>query len=191
MLQAVVPQERFAKDVISKEGISENMPKDSFSKEELSTSISVEGDDSLSDYKMMLPQGEMQLLDRVVHLSKDGGNYGRGEIIAEFDIHPDLWFFKCHFPGDPIMPGCLGIDALWQTLGVYLAWQGHSGKCRALGVSDVKFGGEILPDTKTVRFHVHVKRIIHRGMTLAIGDGVVLADGKEIYSAKNLKAALI
>lgn len=182
MLQAVIPQKRFTKDSFSK---------DSFSKEELSSSISCKSENTLDDYKMMLPQGEMQLLDRVVHLSKDGGKYGRGEVIGEFDIHPDLWFFQCHFPGDPIMPGCLGIDALWQTLGVYLAWQGHSGKCRALGVSDVKFGGEILPTTKTVQFHVHVKRVIQRGMTLAIGDGVVLADGQEIYSAKNLKAALI
>ena len=182
MLQAVVPQKTFAE---------KNVSKDSFSKEELKSSILLNGDDSLADFKMMLPQGEMQLLDRVVHLSKDGGNYGRGEVIAEFDIHPDLWFFQCHFPGDPIMPGCLGVDALWQTLGVYLAWQGYSGKCRALGVSDVKFGGEILPTTKKVQFHVHVKRIIQRGMTLAIGDGVVSADGQEIYSAKNLKAALI
>lgn len=182
MLQAVIPQERFNKEVISK---------DHLTKEELSASILTQESNTLGDFKMMLPQGEMKLLDRVVHLSKEGGNYGRGEVIAEFDIHPDLWFFQCHFPGDPIMPGCLGIDALWQTLGVFLAWQGHSGKCRALGVSDVKFGGEILPDTKVVSFHVHVKRIMKRGMTLALGDGIVLADGQEIYSAKNLKAALI
>lgn len=142
-------------------------------------------------FKMMLPQGEMRMLHRVVDINSEGGDYKRGELIAEFDISPDLWFFKCHFPGDPIMPGCLGIDALWQALGLYLAWQGHEGKCRALGVSDVQFSGEILPSVKTVRFHVHVKRVIKRGMTLILGDGYVYADGKEIYQAKRLKAALI
>ncbi|GAA3944059.1 bifunctional 3-hydroxydecanoyl-ACP dehydratase/trans-2-decenoyl-ACP isomerase [Litoribacillus peritrichatus] len=158
----------------------------SFSKEQLSASLPI-----MDDLKMQLPQGEMQLLDRVVSLSDQGGLYGRGEVVAEFDIHPDLWFFKCHFPGDPIMPGCLGIDALWQTMGVFLASKGHVGKCRALGVSDVKFCGEILPTVEKVRFHVHIKRIIKRGMTLALADGFVYADGEEIYSARNLKAALI
>lgn len=140
---------------------------------------------------MQLPQGEMKLLNRVVHVSEKGGLYGRGEIIGEFDIHPDLWFFKCHFPGDPIMPGCLGLDAMWQTLGFYMAWSGNVGKCRALGVGEVKLYGEILPDVKVLQFRVHIKRVIKRGMVMGIGDGFVYADGNEIYSAKGLKAALI
>jgi 3-hydroxyacyl-[acyl-carrier protein] dehydratase/trans-2-decenoyl-[acyl-carrier protein] isomerase len=140
---------------------------------------------------MQLPQGEMKLLNRVVHASTEGGLYGRGEIIGEFDIHPDLWFFKCHFPGDPIMPGCLGLDAMWQTLGFYMAWSGSVGKCRALGVGEVKLYGEILPEVKVLTFHVHIKRIVKRGMVMGIGDGFVYADGREIYSAKGLKAALI
>ena len=140
---------------------------------------------------MQLPQGEMKLLNRVIHASTEGGLYGNGEIIGEFDVNPDLWFFKCHFPGDPIMPGCLGLDAMWQTLGFYMAWSGSVGKCRALGVSEVKLYGEILPDVKVLQFHVHIKRIAKRGMVIGIGDGFVYADGKEIYSAKGLKAALI
>lgn len=187
MLQEVVTQQHFSEKSFSKD----NFSKERFLIEELNRAIDLNKENPQAQTYMMLPVGEMQLLDRIVSLSEDGGKYGRGEIIAEFDIHPDLWFFKCHFPGDPIMPGCLGIDALWQTLGFFLASQGHSGKCRALGVTDVKFGGEILPSTSMVQFHVNVKRIIQRGMTLAIGDGTVLADGQEIYSAKNLKAALI
>lgn len=140
---------------------------------------------------MQLPTGEMKLLDRVVHIDSQGGRYGKGQIVSEFDIHPELWFFQCHFPGDPIMPGCLGLDALWQTLGVYMAWSGHSGKCRALGAAEIKLQGEVLPDVKAINFCVDVKRIIKRGMVVGIGDGIVYADGREIYSAKSIKAALI
>lgn len=187
MLQEVVSQHSYSEGSFSQDDFTH----DRFSIDALNQAITLNKENPNQQSYMMLPVGEMQLLDRVVHIAKDGGKYGRGEIIGEFDIHPDLWFFQCHFPGDPIMPGCLGVDAMWQTLGVFLAAQGYTGKCRALGVSDVKFGGEILPTTKKVQFHIHVKRIIQRGMTLAIGDGAVIADGQEIYSAKNLKAALI
>jgi 3-hydroxyacyl-[acyl-carrier protein] dehydratase/trans-2-decenoyl-[acyl-carrier protein] isomerase len=177
MLQATIPSDDSANERLSTSQLTDR----------ISSPISQVHD----GFKMMLPQGEMKMLDRVVEINSDGGEYQRGELIAEFDIDPELWFFKCHFPGDPIMPGCLGIDALWQALGLFLVWNGHEGKCRALGVKDVQFYGEILPTVKTVRFHVHVKRVVKRGMTLVIGDGYVFADGKEIYSAKHLKAALI
>ena len=141
--------------------------------------------------QMQLPQAEMRMIDRVVHVSSTGGKYNKGELIAECDIHPDLWFFKCHFPGDPVMPGCLGVDALWQGLGFYLAWAGHEGKGRALGVGDVRFFGEILPEAKTVRFHIHIKRVLLKDIVLGIADGEVYVDDQHIYSAKNLKTGLI
>jgi len=141
--------------------------------------------------QMQLPQAEMRMIDRIVHVSSTGGKYNKGELIAEFDIHPDLWFFKCHFPGDPVMPGCLGVDALWQGLGFYLAWAGHEGKGRALGVGDVRFFGEVLPEAKTVRIHIHIKRVLLKNIVLGIADGEVYVDDQHIYSAKNLKTGLI
>ena len=140
---------------------------------------------------MQLPQAEMRMIDRIVHISSTGGKYNKGELIAEYDIHPDLWFFKCHFPGDPVMPGCLGVDALWQGLGFYLAWSGYEGKGRALGVGDVRFFGEILPQAKTVRFHIHIRRVIMKDIVLGIADGEVYVDGEQIYSAKNIKTGLV
>lgn len=137
-----------------------------------------------------LPVGNMLMLDRITHISSEGGAAGKGEIRAELDISPDLWFFDCHFPGDPVMPGCLGLDAMWQLVGFFLCWKGNPGKGRALGVGEVKFKGEIKPETKQVRYIIDLKRVIQRRLIMAIGDGRVEADGKTIYTAKELRVGL-
>lgn len=137
-----------------------------------------------------LPTDNMLMLDRITHISEEEGNYGKGLVLAELDIHPDLWFFECHFPGDPVMPGCLGLDALWQLLGFYMAWTGLEGRARALGVGELKFSGQILQTTKKVSYQIDVKRIVSRSLKLGIGDGIVIADGKEIYHAKDLRIGL-
>ena len=134
-----------------------------------------------------LPVDNMLMLDRIVQIDSDGGEYGRGQIIAELDITPELWFFDCHFPGDPVMPGCLGLDALWQLLGFYLGWSGHPGKGRALGAGEVKFTGEILPTSKQVVYELSISRLINRSLVMGIADGKVSVDGKTIYTTKALK----
>ena len=140
---------------------------------------------------MQLPQGKMRMIDRIVHVASTGGKYNKGVLIAEFDVLPDLWFFKCHFPGDPVMPGCLGVDALWQGLGFYLAWAGYEGKGRALGIGGVRFFGEVLPEASTVRYHIHIRRIFRKGVVMGLADGSVSVDGTEIYSAENIRTGLI
>lgn len=137
-----------------------------------------------------LPTPNMLMMDRITHISNEGGEYGKGEMIAELDINPDLWFFDCHFPGDPVMPGCLGLDALWQMVGFFLAWSGAKGRGRALGCGEVKFSGQVLPTAKKVTYHVHLKRVINRKLVLGIADGILSVDGKEIYHAKNLQVGL-
>jgi 3-hydroxyacyl-[acyl-carrier protein] dehydratase/trans-2-decenoyl-[acyl-carrier protein] isomerase len=132
----------------------------------------------------------MLMADRIVDIQESGGEHGKGLLKAELDINPDLWFFKCHFVGDPVMPGCLGLDAMWQLLGFVLAWQGHKGIGRALGVGEVKFSGEVLPTSKLVTYTIDIKRIIARKLILAEADGTVSVDGKEIYKAKGLKVGL-
>ena len=123
-------------------------------------------------------------------MSLEGGTFGKGELRAEFDIHKDLWFFGCHFLGDPVMPGCLGVDALWQLVGFYLGWTGAQGSGRALGVGEVKFTGQILPENKLVTYQIDFKRVINRKLVLGIADGKVLVDGKLIYEATDLKVGL-
>jgi 3-hydroxyacyl-[acyl-carrier protein] dehydratase/trans-2-decenoyl-[acyl-carrier protein] isomerase len=137
-----------------------------------------------------LPVDNMLMMDRITHIDSTGGEYGKGEIIAELDINPSIWFFKCHFPGDPVMPGCFGLDAMWQLLGFYLGWRGNPGNGRALGSGEVKFTGQILPTAKLVTYHLHIKRLIERKLIMGIADGTVECDGKIIYSAIDLKVGL-
>lgn len=137
-----------------------------------------------------LPTPNMLMMNRIKHIANTGGQYGKGEIIAELDITPDLWFFDCHFPGDPVMPGCLGLDAMWQLVGFFLAWDGNLGRGRALGAGEVKFTGQILPTAKKVVYKLDLKRVIARKLVLAIADGSVSVDGREIYTAKDLRVGL-
>lgn len=137
-----------------------------------------------------LPLPPMLMFDRIAHISEEGGAYGKGQIIAELDITPELWFFKCHFLGDPVMPGCLGLDAMWQLLGFHLGWLGGPGHGRALGAGDVKFSGQVMPTSRLVTYRVEIKRVIMRRLCMGIADAVMLVDGEEIYHAKDLRAGL-
>jgi len=137
-----------------------------------------------------LPLPPMLMLDRITNISEEGGSYGKGIVEAEFDIRPDLWFFACHFEDDPVMPGCLGLDALWQSLGFYLGWSGAPGTGRALGLNDLKFTGQVLPTTKLVKYVIDIKRVINHKLVLGFGDGRMYADGELIYIAKGLKVGL-
>ncbi len=137
-----------------------------------------------------LPTPNMLMMDRIVRISDGGGAYGKGEILAELDIHPDLWFFHCHFPGDPVMPGCLGLDATWQLVGFFLAWIGNPGRGRALGVGEVKFTGQVLPTAQRVSYRIDVKRVISRKLVLGIADGSMAVDGRVIYTMKDLRVGL-
>ncbi len=137
-----------------------------------------------------LPVPNMLMLDRISRISATGGTFDKGEIIAELDITPELWFFDCHFPGDPVMPGCLGLDAMWQLVGFFLGWKGNPGRGRALGSGEVKFTGQILPSAKKVTYKIDLKRVIERRLVMGIADGTVSVDGKEIYFAKDLRVGL-
>ena len=137
-----------------------------------------------------LPTPNMLMMSRITHISNSGGEFDKGEIIAELDITPDLWFFDCHFPGDPVMPGCLGLDAMWQLVGFFLAWDGNPGRGRALGSGEVKFTGQVLPTAKKVTYKINLKRVVARKLVLAIADGSVSVDGREIYIAKDLRVGL-
>lgn len=137
-----------------------------------------------------LPIPNMLMLDRITRIDTEGGDYNKGCIIAELDITPDLWFFDCHFPGDPVMPGCLGLDAMWQLVGFYLGWMGNPGRGRALGCGEVKFTGQVLPTAKKVTYKIHLKRVITRKLILGIADAQMFVDDKEIYTAKDLRVGL-
>lgn len=137
-----------------------------------------------------LPNNEMLMMDRITRIAAGDGKYGAGSLEAELDINPELWFFPCHFQDDPVMPGCLGLDALWQLLGFYLAWSGCEGKGRALGSGDVRFSGQVLPQNKLVTYRLDIKRIMRQKLVLGIADGTMSVDGREIYTAKNLRVGL-
>ena len=137
-----------------------------------------------------LPADPMLMFDRIVEINDDGGAHGKGFIRAELDIRPDLWFFKCHFIGDPVMPGCLGLDAMWQLVGFFLTWLGAKGRGRALGCGEVKFTGQVLPSAKRVQYEIDITRVINRKLVMAQADARMLVDGREIYSAKDLRVGL-
>ncbi len=137
-----------------------------------------------------LPLPPMLMFDRITHISEDGGEHGKGQVVAELDVNPDLWFFACHFQGDPVMPGCLGLDALWQMTGFFLGWLGAPGRGRALATGEVKFTGMVVPSVKKVEYQVDLKRVINRRLVLGIGDGALRADGETIYTASDLRVGL-
>ena len=137
-----------------------------------------------------LPVPNMLMIDRVTHISVDGGSNGKGQVVAELDINPEQWFFDCHFIGDPVMPGCLGLDAMWQLVGFFLAWKGNPGHGRALGSGEVKFFGQVLPSAKKVTYEINFKRVIERKLVMGIADGVMSVDGRDIYTAKDLRVGL-
>ncbi|MSO80815.1 MAG: bifunctional 3-hydroxydecanoyl-ACP dehydratase/trans-2-decenoyl-ACP isomerase [Alphaproteobacteria bacterium] len=137
-----------------------------------------------------LPLPPMLMFDRIVRIAREGGRHGAGEIVAELDVKPDLWFYKVHFENDPIMPGCLGLDALWQMLGFFLGWLKQPGPGRALSVGEVKFSGEVKPGGRVLRYHIEVKKVIRRAFTLAIADGRAELDGEPVYEARDLRVGL-
>jgi 3-hydroxyacyl-[acyl-carrier protein] dehydratase/trans-2-decenoyl-[acyl-carrier protein] isomerase len=159
----------------------------SFSREDL---LACSRGETFGPGNSQLPAPNMLMMDRIVSITEEGGEFGNGQIIAELDISPDLWFFDCHFPGDPVMPGCLGLDAMWQLVGFFLGWCDGPGRGRALGVGEVKFTGQILPTAKKVTYKIDMKRVIKRKLFMGIADGTVSVDGKEIYAAKGLKVGL-
>lgn len=137
-----------------------------------------------------LPMPPMLMFDRITHISEEGGKYGKGSITAELDINPDLWFFACHFNEDPVMPGCLGVDAVWQLVGFFLGWTGGLGRGRALGSGEIKFIGQIFPHNKKVTYQVDLQRVIKRKLYMGFADATVLVDDEIVYQAKNLKVGL-
>ena len=162
-------------------------PKNSYSKEEL---LDCANGNLFGEDNGRLPTPNMLMFDRITKISDSEGKYKKGKIIAELDVNPDLWFFDCHFKGDPVMPGCLGLDAMWQLVGFYLCWLGNPGRGRALGASEVKFFGQVLPTAKKVTLTINMKRILNLDLTVGIGEGSMLVDDREIYTAKGLKVGL-
>lgn len=138
-----------------------------------------------------LPSDRMLMIDEISNITDDGGKYDKGQLHANLRIHPNHWFFDCHFRGDPVMPGCLGLDALWQLLGVFLGWSGLPGRGRALGVGKVRFSGQIYPDAGSIQYQLHIKRIFKRPLSMGIADGVVIHGSKTIYEANDLRVGLI
>ena len=163
------------------------MKKDSYTKEEL---LACGQGEMFGKENAQLPLPPMLMFDRITKITESGGEYGLGEIIAEMDINKDLWFFQCHFEGDPVMPGCLGLDAMWQLLGFYLGWKGGPGKGRALGSGEVKFTGQVLPSAKKITYTIDLKRVIMRRLVMGIADAKMEVDDRLIYQATDLKVGL-
>ena len=161
--------------------------KNSYNREEL---LACGRGEMFGENNAQLPLPNMLMIDRVSLINSDGGARGKGEIHAELDITEDLWFFDCHFQNDPVMPGCLGLDAMWQLVGFFLAWKGKPGRGRALGSGDVKFTGQVLPTAKKVTYRLDLKRVIERKLVMGIADGRMEVDGREIYTANDLRVGL-
>ena len=161
--------------------------KDRYTKEEL---LACGRGEMFGPGNAQLPVPNMLMMDRITSITKDGGANGKGQVQAELDIDPSLWFFQCHFIGDPVMPGCLGLDAMWQLVGFFLGWSGAPGRGRALGVGEVKFTGQVTPKIQKVEYRIDLKRVIIRKLVMGVADGVMLADGKPIYEAKDLRVGL-
>jgi len=161
--------------------------KNSFTREELLTCGRGE---MFGEGNAQLPLPPMLMFDRISSITEDGGTVDKGQIIAELDISPDLWFFNCHFIGDPVMPGCLGLDAMWQLVGFFMGWSGALGRGRALGAGKVKFTGQVTPKNKLVSYHINMRRVMLRKLVMGVADASMLADGKEIYVAKDLRVGL-
>jgi len=161
--------------------------KNSYTKEDLTTCGHGE---MFGANNAQLPLKPMLMFDRIISIAKDGGKVNKGAIIAELDINPGLWFFDCHFDGDPVMPGCLGLDAMWQLVGFFLGWSGAEGRGRALGSGIVKFSGQVTPKNKLVTYRIDMRRVMLRKLVMGVADGCMLVDGKEIYSAEDLRVGL-
>ena len=167
--------------------MTEFVPQNSYTKEEL---IACGKGQLFGPGNARLPLPNMLMVDRIVEINRDGGKYGRGEIIAELDITPDLWFFGCHFESDPVMPGCLGLDAMWQLVGFFLGWTGAPGRGRALGCGEVKFSGQVLPKHRKITYHIHMKRVMNSKLVLGIADAEMSVDGRKIYEGNGLRVGL-
>jgi 3-hydroxyacyl-[acyl-carrier protein] dehydratase / trans-2-decenoyl-[acyl-carrier protein] isomerase len=162
-------------------------PKSSYDRDDL---LACARGDMFGPGNAQLPAPPMLMMDRICEITADGGKYGKGFIRAELDISPDLWFFQCHFLGDPVMPGSLGVDALWQLVGFFLGWSGKPGRGRALHAGLVKFSGQVTPKVRKITYLVDMKRLIDRKLVMGIGDGVMLADDKPIYLTEDLRVGL-
>ena len=164
-----------------------NQPKSSYDYEDL---LACGRGELFGPGNAQLPRPPMLMFDRITEISKDGGAQGLGKVVAEFDIKPDLWFFGCHFQGDPVMPGCLGLDALWQMTGFFLGWLGEPGRGRALGVGEVKLSGMVTPAVRKVTYEVEVTRLILRKLKMAVANGIMRADGETVYQVTDMKVGL-